>query len=637
MVVCFLTVTRFFGVLSILFLCLFLNLSCNPTTASIGGSKQFYKYKVTEAKFDLIDSDEFDHTNIFATSDGNGRMLVQYIKKYRSDETVLRQFVKLSQDGGKTFGNEYEVTEVIKSDKEFDSYTFHFAPNGFAVTIGFGKNFLYAQSIGDLENWSEPAQVNDEQDSAFGGHQILHGAENEVFCVWTDTRLGFPLTFFSSSNDGGITWLANQPIDYDFREGNQHYGKIVSGENGRLHAFWQDKRDRKTLFDIRYSFSDDKGENWSESVKINDDEKEVWQLLPTVVAEGSNIYLAFTDFREDGEENDNDWNIYFARSRDNGETWEKNKRLNDIKLGIDGFPYLTIDKEGRLSCVWESGRDTLFGQIVFSYSNDKGETWSPSITVTSKEELVIGEFTILHSISPNKLLLRVGKEESGKQTIYYLNLDKTDELIDSEIEKKNNTGEDNSIIPKKHRSGELLFYDDFSNDTAEKWEPKFGVWNIIGGTYMGVYPQKAMPFVAYAKFQEPEKYILEGRFRMDAVAHTASMLHFRVNENEQKQFVLINHFRIGSWLSLKEFDMPEGTPHIANGQVLAQKRYPFRQDRWYKFKLVVTPEQVDYYVDGSLMLSYKGELDLPNGKIGIGGYTFSPTYFDDISVSEIEK
>ena len=44
---------------------------------------------------------------------------------------------------------------------------------------------------------------------------------------------------------------------------------------------------------------------------------------PSVAADASNIYVAFGDFREKGAEDDNDWNIYFARSEDNGSTWKK--------------------------------------------------------------------------------------------------------------------------------------------------------------------------------------------------------------------------------------------------------------------------------------------------------------------------
>ncbi len=635
MFVCSPQIKRIFYVLPLLFVCVFLNLSCNPTTASINNSNKFFKYKITEAKFNLGSSEEFDFINIYSTSDGNGRLLVQYQKKRLTDDKNLGSFLRFSDDGGETFGEEYEAEQFIKSDEEFENFTFHFVPNGLALTLGKGKNFFYAQSDETLENWNEPNQVNDEQDSILGGVQILQTTENEVFCVWTDNRRGFALTYFSSSNDGGKTWSPNQPIDYDFREGGQQSGKIVQGENGRLHVVWQDWRDRKTLVDIRYSYSDDKGVNWSESIKINNDEKEVWQMAPKIVADGANIYVAFADFREQGEEDDNDWNIYFARSRDNGNTWDKNKRLNDIKEGIDWSLDFSIDKEGNLYCVWESGRETLFGQTVFSYSNDKGDTWSPSIPLTTKDEIVLGNYTSVDYIKPGKLLVRMGTEVSGEHSVNYAFLKKTKEEINSV-----KTQEESSIEPLKEpvqfKTGKSLFAEDFSGVTAENWEVESGFWDLVGGTYMGVYPNQFKPFVSYAKFQEPETYVLKGRFRLDKDAHTAAMLHFRSSENGKKKYVIVNHFRVGTWLSVKELDVPEGG-HLVSGRPIVQKRYPFRQDRWYKFTLVVAPKQIDYYVNGRLMLSYKGEIVLPIGKIGIGGYTASPTYFDDIEVLELKR
>ena len=52
---------------------------------------------------------------------------------------------------------------------------------------------------------------------------------------------------------------------------------------------------------------------------------------------------------------------------------------------------------------------------------------------------------------------------------------------------------------------------------------------------------------------------------------------------------------------------------------------------------MVTPTRVEYYVDGSLMLSYDGRLQLPPGRIGVGGLSSAPTYFDDIAIYQLSK
>jgi hypothetical protein len=90
-------------------------------------------------------------------------------------------------------------------------------------------------------------------------------------------------------------------------------------------------------------------------------------------------------------------------------------------------------------------------------------------------------------------------------------------------------------------------------------------------------------------------------------------------------------------LSIKEDDSPPLSfgPFALDGRPLAQRRFPFQNDRWYEFTLVVRPERVDYFVNGRWMLSYKGRLKLPPGSFGIGGFGSAPTYFDDIVVSDL--
>src|SRR5712691_6742999 len=61
-------------------------------------------------------------------------------------------------------------------------------------------------------------------------------------------------------------------------------------------------------------------------------------------------------------------NIYFTASSDNGQTWNRNIRLNDVQPGVDGDPSLTIDEHGTLYALWRSCRESIFGDIYFAYS-----------------------------------------------------------------------------------------------------------------------------------------------------------------------------------------------------------------------------------------------------------------------------
>src|SRR5262249_3379346 len=151
---------------------------------------------------------------------------------------------------------------------------------GLAAVGPVGANLFYSRSETDGATWSAPVQINDEQDSVAGFSPLgplVQPSERDVYCLWADRRRGFPLIFFSASHDGGRTWSPNQAVEYDFREGEQTQPRLAAGADGRLLAFWTDARDPRTLKDIRAAYSDDGGQHWSPSQRLNDDAEPVWQ------------------------------------------------------------------------------------------------------------------------------------------------------------------------------------------------------------------------------------------------------------------------------------------------------------------------------------------------------------------------
>jgi hypothetical protein len=153
---------------------------------------------------------------------------------------------------------------------------------------------------------------------------------------------------------------------------------------------------------------------------------------------------------------------------------------------------------------------------------------------------------------------------------------------------------------------------------------------------MGVAPGVQEVYSIFARFNEPESYVLQGRFKLDPVEHMMAYLYFRADPADRQYYVIGNGFRTGVSLSLKEDQSPPvGVgPFRLDGRPLAQRRFPFQNNRWYELTLVVTPARVDYYVDGRWVLSYQGRLELPPGRIGIGGFSSAPTYFDNLVVYE---
>lgn len=621
--------------LTIILLCFLPQASCTRQTSSQIASEKFYLYNSAHFEIKTDNENLFEFSNKSVISDGKGRLLISYNKNSKDSGENLGRFLRLFQNG-KWSGKEYKLAELFKDEKiDLRKIGFQFVPGGFAAFAFQDGNIFYSGSKENLENWSPFIQINDEQDAVVGNTRFLQTNERDLYLVWVDKRRGWHSIFFSASRDGGKSWLPNQQVEYDYREEAQSNPTLIEGADGRLLLFWQDFRDRRTLLDIRLSYSDDKGINWLPSRKLNDDEKEVWQANPSAVAVGKNIYVVYDDFREDGEDDDNDWNIYFARSTDNGLTWEKNTRLNDTQPGKDRYPQLVTDNDGNLFCIWWSGRNTLFGQFAFSYSTDQGKSWSPSVMLTNENEILSENPGGLQFVSPGKFLATKILQDNANYKFEHFLIEQSKDKF-SDQDKTENSEKDENSSPLKVEIGETIFKEDFSDKKAANWKAFRGVWNVVDEAYLGVDPTGKEAFTSFLSFSEPEEYVLEGKFRLDPVAHTAANIYFRTDEESLRHYLIVNRFRVGAWLCLKDDELPN-RQILLYGKPLAQKRFSFKSDRWYQFKLVVTREQVDYYIDGRLMFSRKEKLTLPEGKIGIGGFTFSPTSFDDISISKIRR
>ena len=281
-----------FVLLLIISACVFFTVSCPLKVSPNSNPLPYKRFKLTERKLDLGNWERFDFDIDIITHEKK-RLLVAYQKTQKSNKQYLGRFFRISEDGGETFGKEYPYPKILDGDIEEYRYYFKFFDGGIATLIfnlnrnkdGFTDNMFYSRTDESFENWSEPARVNDVIGKILVRCNLIHLGIDDVLCWWTDFRSGTERAYFSSSNDGGKTWSINTEIESDFRNASQGIPTIGFGKNGRIHAVWVDKRDEKTLLNIRHSYSDDNGKNWSKSKIINDDE------LP-VLAIKSNFYTS---------------------------------------------------------------------------------------------------------------------------------------------------------------------------------------------------------------------------------------------------------------------------------------------------------------------------------------------------------
>lgn len=98
----------------------------------------------------------------------------------------------------------------------------------------------------------------------------------------------------------------------------------------------------------------------------------------------TNMYIAYMDF------SGTDMDIFFIRSTNNGLDWSNRIRINDDDdgNGADQFhPWLSIDDMGVIHAVFYDRRldvpDNLLFDLFYTHSEDGGLTWSPNERITS--------------------------------------------------------------------------------------------------------------------------------------------------------------------------------------------------------------------------------------------------------------
>lgn len=236
--------------------------------------------------------------------------------------------------------------------------------------------------------------------------------------------IGFPMIVMTS-RDGGQTWAT--PIDIsDSPLFDQEYSEYVTtGENGQVYAAWL-KSPHPTVFFAR---SANGGLTWSTNVVV--------RSLPGLQNNSPNTYT--TDIRGnitidvDRSDGPNRGTIYLSsidingpsggaadayvvKSSDGGNSWSSPVLLSDAPRGPNKYdfqPRISVAPNGRVDAAWYGitgwdGTGNPTYDVYYSYSTNGGQTFSPSVKVTSAPSLkflsVFGEYMGLTSDSTRALV-----------------------------------------------------------------------------------------------------------------------------------------------------------------------------------------------------------------------------------------
>ena|GEM_PF-4215938 len=226
----------------------------------------------------------------------------------------------------------------------------------------------------------EPSvQVNDVSAGSQKIPSVAVDGEGVIYAVWNDAREDTARrVYFAKSTDGGSSFGQSVRVDDSPAESTQLNPRIAVDTSGDVYVVWQDSRSGN--WDIYFSKSTDGGVSFSTpNVKVSDEGlfAKFWPMV-AVDSEG-NVYIVWQDARN-GYDN---YDIYFARSTDGGQTFGGNVRVDDSdpNRSAQSYPSIALDSGGNIYIVWNDERSGD-SDVYFTKSVDKGVSFvKPNVRV----------------------------------------------------------------------------------------------------------------------------------------------------------------------------------------------------------------------------------------------------------------
>jgi hypothetical protein len=296
------------------------------------------------------------------TSDANGLYVVWHDERDGNYEI----YYKHSPD----FGNTWEADVRLTNDSSWSMFpAITSDANGLHVVwydFRDGNWEIYYKHSPDFGNTWE-ADVRLTNDSSSSLCPAITSDANGLHVVWHDERDGNYEIYYKHSPDFGNTWEADVRLTND--SSSSRHSAITSDANG-LHVVWKDWRDGNS--EIYYKHSPDFGNTWEPDIRLTNDSSDSW--YPAITSDANGLHVVWDDSR------DGNYEIYYKRSLDFGNTWEADVRLTNASYNSRS-PAITSDANG-LHVVWYDERDGN-GEIYYKHSPDFGNTWDADVRLTN--------------------------------------------------------------------------------------------------------------------------------------------------------------------------------------------------------------------------------------------------------------
>ncbi len=287
-------------------------------------------------------------------------------------------FISASYNMGRIFSRNVQITDNSETLAKSEP-SIAIDPEGTIYVAWWDHTGLYLQKSLDGVTFTEPVEVSTGISGTFKiAPSVCAPVAGKVYVAYSSPNDMAGRIFVAISSDGGANFHSTRVDDggADFRTNPD----IGADQGGNVYVVWQDQRNGDS--DIYFSRSTNGGISFSPNVRVNDDNGNSLQELPSLaLGKTGNIYVVWGDWRNGGSD------IFFSKSTDGGASFGDGLR-NDNDIQVDDYPLsamhdhpvVAIGDSERILVSWRDTRNGLNDQdIYFTSSEDGGQTFGDGL------------------------------------------------------------------------------------------------------------------------------------------------------------------------------------------------------------------------------------------------------------------
>ncbi len=206
-------------------------------------------------------------------------------------------------------------------------------------------------------------------------------AGDHLYVAWPNYPFDIEWTV---SEDLGATW--SQPTNLTPSDSIMVYSPVLAASGSEVHLAWQDAGnhdgDGVSDYDILYSFSNDRGGNWTETQVVSDGASDSESMNPDLALAGSDLYVAWSDNGSYDGDGESDYDIIHRYTTNDGTSWSGIQTVSTTTAN-GSQPAVAADATGDIHVAWHEF-DPFTGdyEVRYRHSGNRGINWDVERTMT---------------------------------------------------------------------------------------------------------------------------------------------------------------------------------------------------------------------------------------------------------------